>query len=482
MPGASKKFIGLEGFVWFLGVVEDRMDPEQIGRVRVRCFGWHDQDKSLIPTDGLPWAHPSVSINNPASYTPKEGDMVFGFFLDGDSAQNPVIVGVLPGKPEKKPDYNYGFSDPNKKYPKRINEPTTSRLARGRIDDTVVETRKRNTKKNIKSSGGVVWSEPPPAFAPKYPYNYAHETESGHAFEMDDTEGKERVTISHRKGSFVEMDSAGNRVDKVVKDNYTVIMGSDYIYVAGSCSVTVDGNCNLKVGGKLNIEAGSIDMASSGQIRMKGAGVKIESTSSMDLKAATQFNAGGGISSSLSAKTSTTLQAVTIDLAGSMVNMQSGSATQPRGADISASTGSSAETKATAEQVAKTQSSVGKLVGGKTTYNDPTYAAAMGYIDTAQKDLSSGISVGELIPRMENFETSMNKLSGDIASLQPDLASDITTGNFSVTEKAKEFGIDIALDSSVLPRDELIPEATQYLKGKQLYPRTEYVLQLGDGE
>jgi hypothetical protein len=402
--------------------------------------------------------------------------MVFGFFLDGDSAQNPVIIGVLPGKPDKTPDYNFGFSDPNKKYPKRINEPTTSRLARGRVDDTVVETRKRNLKTNIKSSGGVVWSEPPPNFAPKYPYNYAHESESGHAFELDDTAGKERVALSHKKGTFVEMDSMGNRVDKIVKDNYTVVMGSDYVYIGGTCSVTVDGNCNLKVGGSLNIEAAAINMAASGEVKIKGAGVKIESTSGMDLKAATQFNAGGGISSSLSAKTQTTLQAITIDLAGSMVNMQSGSATPPRGTGLSVSSSAAAQPKATANQTSANTSSAGKQVGGKTTQNDPTYVAAKSYIDTAQKELSSGISLGELVPRMENFETAMNKLSGNIVALKPDLLSEVREGNFSVTEKAKEFGIDVSLDDSIMPQPNLFGTVDEYVRGKQLYPRTEFVL------
>jgi len=98
MPGAKKNFIGLEGFIWWIGVVEDRQDPEQLGRVRVRCFGWHTEEKNKIPTESLPWAHPVIPVNHPAAYTPKEGDMVFGFFMDGDSGQRPVIMGVLPAK------------------------------------------------------------------------------------------------------------------------------------------------------------------------------------------------------------------------------------------------------------------------------------------------------------------------------------------------------------------------------------------------
>ena len=32
-------------FTWFMGVVEDRMDPEMMGRVRVRCFGFHTESR-----------------------------------------------------------------------------------------------------------------------------------------------------------------------------------------------------------------------------------------------------------------------------------------------------------------------------------------------------------------------------------------------------------------------------------------------------
>ncbi len=31
-------FMGQDGFNWFVGVVEDRADPEKAGRVRVRCL------------------------------------------------------------------------------------------------------------------------------------------------------------------------------------------------------------------------------------------------------------------------------------------------------------------------------------------------------------------------------------------------------------------------------------------------------------
>jgi len=95
---ASKlDFSGKDGFIWFQGIVEDRQDPLQIGRVRVRCIGWHTFDRSLIPTEELPWAHPIAPIGSSGAIDPpKEGDWVFGFFRDGLEGQMPAYMGTIP--------------------------------------------------------------------------------------------------------------------------------------------------------------------------------------------------------------------------------------------------------------------------------------------------------------------------------------------------------------------------------------------------
>ena len=79
-----KNFIGQDGFQWWIGVVEDRTDPEKLGRCRVRIFGIHTDDIVAIPTEDLPWAIPVYSVNNNDSFSaPREGEYVVGFFLDG---------------------------------------------------------------------------------------------------------------------------------------------------------------------------------------------------------------------------------------------------------------------------------------------------------------------------------------------------------------------------------------------------------------
>ena len=115
----SQDFMSLEGFVWWYGVVEDRKDPLYLGRVKVRCIGFHTDDKTEIPTEELPWAEVIQPITSAAisgiGRTPTgliEGTHVFGFFRDGAEAQEPVVLGSSGGIPEDFANPNFGFYDP----------------------------------------------------------------------------------------------------------------------------------------------------------------------------------------------------------------------------------------------------------------------------------------------------------------------------------------------------------------------------------
>ena len=50
----AKEWMGITNFVWFFGVIEDIIDPLNIGRVKVRCYGWHTEDREVLPPEGLP--------------------------------------------------------------------------------------------------------------------------------------------------------------------------------------------------------------------------------------------------------------------------------------------------------------------------------------------------------------------------------------------------------------------------------------------
>jgi len=327
-------FLGHDGFIWWIGVVENRNDPLNLGRCQVRIKGLHSANLTEITTESLPWAQPLFPINQsfstPATLT--EGDMVVGFFLDGDSAQFPVIFGMFHGIPEDQTNLNLGFNDPRtadqlkaaprkpksinyntsgsgasindnsagNNYPDILNEPTTDRLTRNEsIDSTIVKS-KRDSVVNVTDAKGGSWKEPATPYNATYPYNHVLATESGHYLEFDDSPGAERVHLYHRSGTFSEIHPDGTKVEKITKNKYTIVMGDDDIYVMGDCSVTVQGNakvyvqknCDLKVDGTMNqtigkdlnltvggnittIASGNITQTSIGDTQIIGASVDI---------------------------------------------------------------------------------------------------------------------------------------------------------------------------------------------------------------
>lgn len=91
-----KNRLGDDGINWWVGVVEDRFDPLNVGRCKVRVFGAHTDNLDQLPTSSLPWATVAYSPNSGREFSaPMEGDWVTGFFLDGESKQAPVITGIF---------------------------------------------------------------------------------------------------------------------------------------------------------------------------------------------------------------------------------------------------------------------------------------------------------------------------------------------------------------------------------------------------
>lgn len=88
---------------FFTGCVENRDDPLRLGRCQVRIVGLHTEDKTVLPTEDLPWAFPvtpitsaSVSGVGQAPIGPVEGTWVFITFMDPD-CQIPMMMGTLGG-------------------------------------------------------------------------------------------------------------------------------------------------------------------------------------------------------------------------------------------------------------------------------------------------------------------------------------------------------------------------------------------------
>lgn len=94
--------------MFHLGCVENRIDPLKLGRCQVRIVGLHTEDKTVLPTDDLPWAYPMMPINSasisglgwsPTGVVP--GSWVICIFLDPDN-QQPIMLGTIGGIPSTK--------------------------------------------------------------------------------------------------------------------------------------------------------------------------------------------------------------------------------------------------------------------------------------------------------------------------------------------------------------------------------------------
>lgn len=292
----SKNFFGMDAPSLFIGVVESRQDPLGLGRVQVRCAGWHSDSLGDIPSENLPWAE----VGQPGTFklfgTPKEADVVLGFFADGRSAQVPIVIAILPGIPSIPPNTGQGFNDLRsdetiKNAPKKpvsrtyatdgsgvkVKEVDTSNTAAlgalrhpnalelgvpsypgvtryQNLANTVIGDRKVNLDKGIISAAAQQWDEPYPAYNALYPYNSAIETESGHIIEFDDTPGSERLAMAHRSGAFFEFYPTGSKVEKITRSNYQIVMADDHLHVMGRVMITVGGDAYIRTVGNTNLE------------------------------------------------------------------------------------------------------------------------------------------------------------------------------------------------------------------------------------
>jgi len=102
--------LGKDGFVWWIGRVAKRdtwfrenlgnaFSGEQGFRCKVRIIGYHPFDDKLSEND-LPWAQvmldaASGNAANGSTMLLQGGETCVGFFLDGEDAQQPVIIGLL---------------------------------------------------------------------------------------------------------------------------------------------------------------------------------------------------------------------------------------------------------------------------------------------------------------------------------------------------------------------------------------------------
>ena len=166
----KSNFVGRDGFRWFIAqVAPSKKNRKQRkggwgNRYKIRIMGYHPFNDT-ITDDDLPYAHVlmpptagSGAANTSESCMIRQGDVVFGFFLDGDDGQLPVILGLFGRTPQvKSGEAKDGDSQEFKPFSGYTDEiVATSKMGQEEANDNqgVVNLPDARNPKN--SQGGVV--------------------------------------------------------------------------------------------------------------------------------------------------------------------------------------------------------------------------------------------------------------------------------------------------------------------------------------
>ena len=300
--------MGLDGFVWFTGVVEDRNDPDALGRVRVRCLGFHTDDLSDIPTASLPWAHVMHPVTDPCMQglgnSPSflvEGSWVIGFFRDAVEKQQPIIIGSLPGIPQSPPDYSKGFNDPRSPFSSQapyagtptygpypvdgddydmpsghdLGEPDTNRLAQGEgaeSHDALIKLRENRqtgiqtaTQPNLSEISDEAVAEERGSFDEPHPRDIDYNNEDSEDFglyrsglypynHVFESESGHLTEVDDTPGNERMMrHHAAGTYEEIIADGTktTKVIGDNFEIIMKDSNVYVGGSVNLTIGGSV---------------------------------------------------------------------------------------------------------------------------------------------------------------------------------------------------------------------------------------
>ena len=145
----KSNFVGRDGFRWWIGQIPPNtvMDKQINGggwgvRYKVRIMGYHPANEQELSNEDLPWSQvlipPTAGTgggNRHSSVLLTPGDIVFGFFMDGDNAQIPVIMGAFARTAEvSSKEYSQPFV-PFTGYTNRVKKPPKTVLPQGESGD-----------------------------------------------------------------------------------------------------------------------------------------------------------------------------------------------------------------------------------------------------------------------------------------------------------------------------------------------------------
>ncbi len=174
----NNNFIGRDGFIWWIGQIAPFDESVKLqfteeawgNRFKVRIMGYHPYSTTELSNDDLPWAlvmqgvsDGSGRANFSKSNKIRPGDVVIGFFLDGNDAQQPVIIGVLGNSDQKAlPGFKFPFNSFTG-YSEEIRKPDRSVSTANEASDAnstsqqgpVQDTRENATRRGRASAAGA---------------------------------------------------------------------------------------------------------------------------------------------------------------------------------------------------------------------------------------------------------------------------------------------------------------------------------------
>ena len=317
---------GFSNLLWFVGVVEYRQDGANDGRVKIRAFGIHNEDKTKVATRDLPWAIVIDGSYGATQCIPDVGDWVFGFFMDGSDAQHPMILGRVPGINLQLPPEASAPGDVSMipaeslcKYGK----PPLHRAMGGEDAEVGQATIQQALKKNnIESASGELWSEPPIVSPERDLDNRIFTSKNDNNFvvlsDADDGRGT-YILVSHSSGSVFQIDSDGSilvksfgdtynstegfTMNRTEKDMHTVVgndwtlkveRGSGKVFINGDLDIECE-NFNVVARSVANINAGVAVNVSAGRVGILSTAddVNITAVNDLKMKAGTPLTFGG---------------------------------------------------------------------------------------------------------------------------------------------------------------------------------------------
>ena len=285
---------GFNNMMHFVGVVEDAHDRTNSGRVRVRAFGIHpprasEGEEDNVPTAHLPWATVLDGTYGVSPVIPSVGEWVFGFFIDGREAQQPIITGRLPGMHLQFPK---GSGEPGEDgylpdvVVDEFAKPPLHRYVSGEdVEAGQTVLQRVQQYNNIEQADGESFDEPPVMMPENNLTNRVMKSKDGDNFIVlgtdEDGDNNDYFLISHSSGSVVQIDANGTVFIKSFGDQYNTTDGVMSSYVTGSSHNVIDEDYSLKaqkgkvwIKGALDIECTDFNVKASRNINLD-AGVKV---------------------------------------------------------------------------------------------------------------------------------------------------------------------------------------------------------------